>query len=120
MPNDGDIPETGAPRPRFRAAVFTLAVWRAALPVRNRHIRDMVAKDAKSELSVARWNNNMADVERGWVNTPVPLSNSVFGPIALTPRYATAESHGGRPAEIRLIGDVRASGVNDAITPGCS
>ena len=44
-----------------------------------------------------------------------PVSTSMLNTTAITHWYAIAEAHGGRAAEIRLIGDFRASGVNDVL-----
>ena len=120
MPISGEIPEAGAIRPTFRPSAFTLAEWLAALPARNRHILDVVVKDAKSELSVARRNNTLAEGERGWANTPVPLYGAALDAIDSTPRYATAVSHGVRHSEIRRIEDSRASEVNGTMALNCS
>ena len=116
MPIAGDVPFTGALRPRPRPAVHTLAEWRAQLPVRNRKILDRVVNAAKSDLSEACWYRTLDEVKRGRVTTPVAVTNAVLNSVALTPRYAISESHGGRAAKVRLIDDFRASGINDTIS----
>ena len=106
MPISGDIPLTGAIRPRLRPAAYTLSEWLAQLPVRNRQVLGRVVKSASSDLSVAFWNNTLDEAKRGWVTPPVAVANAILNSVALTPRYALSESHCGRAKKIRLIDDL--------------
>ena len=51
----------------------------------------------------------------GGASEPAASTPDVIGPVALTPSFAIKESHGGCPAEIRLIYDFRAIVVNDIV-----
>ena len=88
MPIAGVIPATGALRPRFRPNAYSIEQWRAGLPVRNRHLLGRAIKSAKSEMSVGRGGQKMADVKRGWVTKHTPVSNATLNSAALTSRYA--------------------------------
>ena len=57
----------------------------------------------------------MGGIKAGWISAPVPLTEHTAATVSLTPRYAIYEQHGNGPRKVRIIDDLKASGVN-AIT----
>ena len=116
VPISGTVPAKDVRTKRYRPDVATMEQWRASVPIRNKRNLERVQKTQGSPAALACWEKTLAEVAEGWVTMPVPLSNAMLNTTVLTPRYATTESHGGRPAKVRLIDDFRASGVNDVLT----
>ena len=112
----GDVPYCGTLTPRCRPAVQSLELWRADLPARNRLVLDRGVRSASAALTKECWFKTLGEVARGWITEPLPVTDAMLNSVALTPRYAIPEEHGGRAPKIRAVDDFRASGINDALS----
>ena len=90
--------------------------WMASSPLRNKRNLELVQKTQGSPAALASCGETLAEVAEGLVTMPAPMSNAMLSTTALTPRYATTESHGGRPTKLRMIEDFRASWFSDVLT----
>ena len=60
----------------------------------------------------------LGEVEIGWVTAMVTLSGEIARNAPSTQGYAIEEIHGNRAAELRLIGDFRASDIDALVQTG--
>ena len=116
MPISGSIPASGVLRPRPTPAIVSLEQWRAPLVPRIRMILGRVLSTHNSLMATACWEHSLRELEKGRITTPTLVTPAVSNTIAITPRYAKEEPHGGRATKISLIGDFRAAGINDAMS----
>ena len=93
-----------------------MEAWRQGIPERNARIAERAQRAQGSKLAQDCWGKTLEEVAAGWVSQPSSITAHDLASIALTPRFAINDSHGGRPTKIRLIDDFRASGVNDIVT----
>ena len=112
MPIAGAAPPTPGLTPRETPTETSYAKWKAETPTRNKTIIERAAKAHGSEISNACWEKSRAGIQDGWLSKPAPLDAVTAGAVALTPRYAHKEEHGGRESKIRVIDDFKASGIN--------
>ena len=112
MPIAGEIPVTGALRPRVRNAVVTVEQWRARLPARNKAILERVLASKTDPLREECWSKTIEEFQNGWITAPQVVSPAMAASVALTPRYAIQDANS---KKVRVIDDFRASGINDTM-----
>ena len=62
------------------------------------------------------WEKTMREAAKGWATQPVPVSGEILNAIPLSHRFAIDQEHEGGDAKIRVVGDFRASKVNDLLS----
>ena len=112
MPIAGAIPPAGTLRSKHTAAAESLEDWTTKVPLRNATIYDRIIKAQGSELSNIAYESTMAEVKKGWLAPPRPITPEILQNTPLTPRFAIREQHGDQAEKIRLIDDFKASGLN--------
>ena len=108
----GDIPQSGALPPREKAAESSLEEWHRWIADRNAKTIERVGRVRSSEEGVACWAKTKAEIDAGWLTAPVRLTPSMGVSLSLSPRFAIFEEMGDGPKKVRVVGDMRASGVN--------
>ena len=109
----GSVPPTGASRPLLRPPRLDIEAWRASLPEWNREIVPLVAKTGIAELSRLCLGKTVADAQLGWIARPIPVTEFALDTAPSSPRFGIWEQRGTGDREIRAIGDLKASKIND-------
>ena len=112
MPIAGDIPECQSLMPRVKPATLSMEEWSKLIPERNKEAINRVERFRTTELGAECWRKTLSEIKAGWVSEPSPLSQHVAETVNLTPRYAIFEQHGDGPRKVRIVDDLKASGVN--------
>ena len=112
MPIAGEIGVTGALKPRERPAETTLEEWTRGVPERNKEVIDRVGRFRNSTMGPECWEKTRKEIDDGWLTHPVPLTPVIAESICLSPRFAIPEYRGAGQRKVRIIDDLRASGVN--------
>ena len=94
LPLVGKIAECNALTAKPRGAPLPLETWKRGLPARNAKIVETLKRAAGAELALERWNKTMAEVQKGRVSTPQPISKEVGKSIPLPPLFAIREHRG--------------------------
>ena len=115
MPLVGSTPAVGVFQERQRPAATTVDAWRGGLADRNAAMVQRVVRSSDTELSRLVWDKTLQEAEKGWVTTPVPLTEHVAQNLPLSPRFGIWEQHGNGPKKVRVIDDFKASKVNDLL-----
>ena len=115
MPIAGPIDPVPTLTTRERKSTTTIDEWRAEIPESNTANVARVVKSQGSDEANACYVKTMKEVDSGWLSYPVPLSQ-VDPNLPLTPRYALEEQHGKQEKKYRLIGDFKASGLNNTVS----
>ena len=80
----------------------------------DKEIVELPRKYQERDLAAERWAKALVGIQASWISAPVPLNDLVARAIPLAPRLAIEEERRtAKGAEIRLMGDFRAIGVND-------
>ena len=114
MPITGDMPPIPTLSSRKRKAPCSTESFTEGARARNAANIRRARKHQGTRLGKACYEKTMIEVAAGWISTPVPVSE-VHPSVPLTPRFALGQDR--TPgAEIRMVGDFRASGVNFALS----
>ena len=116
MPIAGDIPECPSLAPRLKPATLSLEDWNASIPERNNEAINRAERARSTEIGAECWRKSVSEIEAGWISSPAPLTAHTAATVSLTPRYAIYEQHGNGPRKVRIIDDLKASGVNSITT----
>ena len=115
MPLVGDVQPTNVFPKRERPMRADYQAWKDGLPERNRLMVQRVIKSADTEESRLCWEKTVKEAAAGWLSPPTPVTEAALNSIPLSPRFAKWEVHGERERKIRVIDDLKASGVNDLL-----
>ena len=116
MPIAGFVEASHVLHHRTRNARVDYANWKRAIPETNQRVIDHILKRQGSADSNTCWEKTLAEVERGWVTPPIPLTDQIASTLPLTPRFALSEQHGLQERKIRVVDDFKASGINDLLS----
>ena len=115
MPVAGDIPTCPVLTEREKAETAPRGNWAKTIPNRNKRAIGRVDGFTNAELGAACWGKSSREINAGWLSQPVDLTDQIAQSANSTPRFSIREPHGDGNSEIRIIDDLKASGVN-AIT----
>ena len=111
----GQVPPVGVFKARLREPQIDYELWKSQVPARNREMIRRVVAEKDTEISKIFWKQTLGEAAHGWVTTPVPVTENVIGNFPLSPRFAQEENRGNQGKKIRIIGDFKASKVNDLL-----
>ena len=113
MPIVGDIGATPNSKPRTKPATMTYEQRKAGIPERNIAAIGRANRSAKSEFAAECWGKTECGISKGWLSTPVPLTDKMAADTSLAPRYLIREQHGEQKEKSRVTDDLKARGIID-------
>ena len=114
LPVAGYVPHANCLTIRPQPAKTSISDWSDGIEQRNILVYDRLMRSANTDLAAACWDKTAAEVSRGWVSAPQPITPDILRTLPLTPRFCILEDHGSGPKH-RLIDDYKMSGINDTL-----